>query len=814
MIASSDLKLGLRMLRKYPGLTIAGGLALAIAIGIGAGWYDFSQDLLRPRLPLPDGDRIVEIRVHDVLALRDERRLLFDFVDWRRDARSIEQLSGYRTVERTLTHDRVSVDSLLTAEITASGFNVARVPPLLGRTLLEADERRDAPAVVILGYQAWQRWFDGRADVIGEQVQLGVTRADVIGVMPEGFTFPMNHQVWVPLQLRPSGYAPLEGVPISVFGLLAPGATHQQANAEIEALTERTRQTFPQTHANLRPRVFAYGGVSRGNAFLEVAVTHLPILLVLFIACVTVATLLYARTATRDGEIATRYALGASRSQILSQLFAEALVLACAGGAVGLTAAHWALKWGKAAFYSMQIAGPPFWIGSGLKLSTVLYAIGLTIAVAAILGALPALKATGSHALSQLANLGSGRSTLQFGRVWTTIMIAQVALSVFVLPPAIGISEEGIRDHIIRGRFPTAEYLAVQLELDREAGGAEESDTAFAARRERTYDELQRRIAQEPGVAAVTFGDRLPGMEVSLGQSEVEITAGETPVPTREMWKVQAGPGYFEAFDRPIVAGRDFHAGDRGNAPRTVIVNEAFARRQFMNGTNPIGRRVRYRSPNNAAPGPWFEIVGIVRDIGMTPTDLGEAPYIFHPALAGTVTPLVMGVHVRGDRAGVTRRVRAAVADLDSRLRIEDLRPLDELTWIADLEMRISGSTVAAISLLGLSLSAVAIYSLMAVSVARRTREIGLRAALGASPNRLLVSIFSRAVVLVGGGVVAGNLLLILLIGLGEGRIPVAFVIRALIFTSTAMVVVGVLACIVPAKRALRIHPTDALRQT
>jgi hypothetical protein len=302
-------------------------------------------------------------------------------------------------------------------------------------------------------------------------------------------------------------------------------------------------------------------------------------------------------------------------------------------------------------------------------------------------------------------------------------------------------------------------------------------------------------------------------MEVSLGQAEVEITAGEMPVPTREMWKAQVGPGYFEAFDRPIVAGRGFHAGDRADGSRTVIVNEAFARRQFMNGMNPIGRRVRYRSQNNATPGPWFEIVGIVRDIGMTPTDLGEAPYIFHPASAGTVAPLVMGVRVKGDRAGVTRRVQAVVADLDPRLRIQDLQPLDELAWDVDLEMRVGSGAMSAIALLGLGLSATAIYSLMAVSVARRTREIGPRSALGAGPKQLLANLFSAAIRIVGSGVIVGNLLLILVIMTGEGRIPVALVVRALVITSAVMLVVGVLACLVPARRALRIHPTDALRQ-
>ena len=799
------------MLKKFPGLTIAGGLALAIAIGVGAGWYDFSQDLLRPRIPLPDGDRMVELEVRDSLGLRPEQRLLSDFAGWRRDAKSVEQLTAYRTLERTVTHEGARIESALAAETTASAFRVARVPPLLGRTLLDADEQRDAQPVVVLGYQVWQRLFNGRNEAIGQTVEVGTTKAIVVGVMPEGFAFPINHQLWMPLQLRPAGYAPLEGVPVRVFGLLAPATSRAQADAELDALIERVAASSPQTHANLRSNVRPYGGRSPGGTALELAITHLPILLVLVIACVTVGVLIYARIATRDNEIAMRYALGADRSRILRQLFIEALVLTSAAGVVGLTAADAALRWGKALTFSGQAAGPPFWIASGLKMSTVFYAMGLAVAGAAILGVVPALKATGARMQSQLQNLGSGGSTLRFGRVWSAIMIVQVALTVIVIPPAIGIATEGVRDRVIRARFPVEDFIAVRLELDRDAGRDEESDAAFTARRERTYAELERRMSQEPGVAAVTFGDRLPGMEVAVRRAEVEITPGTQPVPTNEMWTSIVGPGFFDAFDRRIVAGRDFNTSDRVDGSRTVIVNEAFARRQFMRGANPIGRRVRYRA-GDGTPGPWLDIVGIVRDFGMTPTDLGEAPYVFHAASAGTVAPLVMGVRIAGDRAAVIRRVHAAVGEVDPRLRIGELQTLDDLAWDADIEGMTAAGSVSSIVLLGLFLSACGIYSLVSVSVARRTREIGLRTALGASPARVLVSILSRAGWLVGGGVAVGNAVLVLVMTFTLQRLPIVFITRALMITSAIMLTVGLLACLAPARRALRIHPTDALR--
>ena len=812
--SAQDYKLGLRMLAKYPGLTIAGGLALAIAIGIGAGWYDLSQQLLRPALPLPDGKRLIEVEMSNVLSGESEPRLLHDFVNWRRDLRSVEDLSAYRTIERKLTAPNAPVATVTLAEITASAFRVAPVRPVLGRALIAADEQPGAPDVIVLGHRVWQRSFGGRADVVGQQVQLGRATATVIGVMPEGFAFPVNHQAWVPLPLRPSGYAPLEGGAIQVFGRLAPGATQRHVSAELTALEQRAAAAFPQTHQHLRTDVDAYGGESSDTGWVEWAMTHAPILLVLIIACTTVGTLVYARTATRESEIAVRSALGASRRRIVMQLFVEALVLASAAALVGLSAAQWGLKWGLTAFYSGQSAGPPFWIHTGLQLTTVLYAAGLALAAAAMLGILPALKVTGSHGHAQLRNLGSGGSTLRFGGVWTTAMIAQVALTVVAIPPALGIAGEAIRDRAIRAQFPAREYLAVLIELDRASGPADESEAAFAQRLERTYGELERRIAQEPGVTAITFADRLPGMDVAVQSVEVEVSPGAAPVRVGNMWTAAVGPGFFEAFDKPVVTGRAFHSADRTAGSRTVIVNEAFARRRFMSGVSPVGKRLRYTSEDSDVAQPWFEIVGIVRDVGMTPTDLGEAPYVFHAASPSTVQPIVLGVRVAGDPALLTPRLRTIAAELEPGLLLRDVRRLDDAAWRQDIGNMILAGALVGVVALGLFLSAAGIFSLMSVSVSRRTREIGLRAALGASSATLLRSILTRALLLVGSGVVAGNLLLLLLmLGGDDDNVPWAFFRRALLITSVVMMTAGVLACIGPARRALRINPSDALKE-
>ena len=808
-----DYKLGWRMLLKYPGLTLAGGLALAIAIGIGAGWHDVMGDFLRPKLPLPGGDRIVEVEMRNPLLGEDERRLLHDFLTWRRDVQSIQELGAYRTIERNLIVDEAQADPTTGAEITASAFHLVRVPPFIGRPLLESDEQPGAPPVAVLGYDLWKQRFGGRTDAIGQTIQLGRTMTTVVGVMPEGFAFPINHRFWVPLQLQPAGYAPLEGAAVRVFGRLAPGATQAQANTEVAALVQRTAAATPRTHEHLRPRVLAYGGESPGDTtWLEFAITHLPILLVLGVACMNVGTLLYARTATRDAEISVRYALGASRGRIIAQLFVEALVLAAIAAVVGLLGANFAVKWGMNAFYSGQTGAMPFWVNPGLKVTTVIYAGLLTVLGAALLGVLPALKVTGKGVQSQLRNLGAGGSTLRFGWVWTTVMIVQVALTVICIPPAMGITSESVRDIRIRGMFPTKEYLAAKVGLDREATAAgDEAKDVFTRRFEQTFAELARRVAQEPGVVAVTFGDRLPGMGVAVRGAEFEASAGQELTEITNLWANAVGPGFFEAFQIPLVAGRDFHDGDRAADARTVLVNEAFARR-YMNGGSPVGRRVRYTTSDPARPEPWLEIVGVVRDIGMTPTDLGEAPYVFRAVSVVTANPLVMGIRTSGDPAALAPRLRVIAAGLDPGLRLDDLRTLDNLAWRIDVPQMVMAGAIATVVGLGLFLSAAGIFSLMSVSVARRTREIGLRAALGATPGRLLGGIFTRALVLIGSGIAAGNAVLLTVVALST-EVDMATIAGALLLTSAVMLTVGLLACVEPARRALRIQPTEALKE-
>jgi predicted permease len=562
----------------------------------------------------------------------------------------------------------------------------------------------------------------------------------------------------------------------------------------------------------------------------QFALRNLPALLVLMIACLSVGTLVYARTATREGEIAVRSALGAGRGRIIGQLFVEALVLASVAAAVGLMAADRAVTWATEVF-NQASGGVPFWVTPGLKRSTILYAGGLAVVAAVLLSLLPALRVTRARLQSHLAN-SSGGATLRFGRVWTGAMIAQVALTAVGIPVAMETASQAWLKLNIRAAFPSREYLAARIDLDRPF--EDEASSAFEARRERTFAELQRRIAQEPGVVAVTFADSVP---VAVGRArfgEVESSPGAEPAYEGGFQTSAVGAGFFEALDRPMVAGRDFHEGDRRPSARTVVVNEAFARRFSENARrgSPIGARLRYprdvadrgRSESPAqrdapAESSWFEIVGVVRDVGLDPDDSGdEQPYVFHAASAGATSPLVMTVRVRGNPAPLAARLPVMASDVDARLLVRDSQPLG--AWIRERDDGLTREAfaLAAVTGLVLFLSALGIFSLMSVNVSRRTREIGLRAALGANPRHVLAGILSRAVVLTGSGITVGGALLLWSIALGAGPSgrpaeDVALFARYLGVTSVVMFAACLLACVGPARRALRINPTEALRE-
>ena len=808
-----DWKLGARMLVKYPGLSLISVVALAMAIGVGVGIFYAIDRQSNPRMPFRDGDRLVTIGTWNALSSTEEGRILSDVAVWRKELESIETIGAYRTLDRNLTGDDGRALPVRAAEISASMFAVTGVKPILGRELTAADEQVNGPAVAVLSYDVWQDRFNGDRSIVGRTIQLGYEKATVVGVMPERFSFPRIQQLWTPLRERAT--APLQGPSVSVFGRLAKGATLATARAEIAVIGSNLAKADPATHAHLQPEVRKFG-VERGNEHpgIMVVVLYLSTFMVLFATCANVATLVFARTAMRESEIVVRNALGASRRRVMAQLFVEALVLSLVAGAIGLVLFTGFLRFVHYQMVVVRAVPQPFWVTYRVSFGMALQALMFAVIGATIVGFLPAIKATGSRVQNALQSIRGGGS-MKFGGVWSAIIVMQVALTVLTLPVGMAATRKAMRDHKVRSQFPSADYVTFKSGLEHEAV-ATTGDSSTAHERARTnvaYTELLRRLRTEPGVEAVTFADRLPGMNHPVYRIEAQRGAESPVLVSTNMDGYAAAAyvdvGFFDAFRVPLLSGRQFTNGDVGAIRKTVIINESLAKNI---GGNPLGVRVRYVAENDATPADWFEVVGVIKNMGMDPKEQGDLDFIFIASAASDIPEPAVAVRLKGDAAGFAQRLPTITSQVDAGLRVSDVLGLDEVVRRRDLPGIISSVGGVALAALAVMLSAACLFALMSVSVAKRTREIGVRLALGASSSGVLRSIFARSAAQVGTGIVIGNVAMLALTAWFSNGIRPDVIVPVL-GVSLVMVFVGVCACAIPALRVLRVRPTEALRE-
>ena len=801
-----DFKVGFRMLARYPGLTLIGTVAIAIAIALGSLYFEGLNKFLNPRLPVREPERVVTIRNWDVDALAAEGRSLYDFAIWREQVKTVENLGAAVSFVRNLRTDDGRVEAVSGADITPNAFRLLGTPALLGRPLTERDAQPGEAPVVVISHALWKTRFDSDPQVLGRTIKIGTTVATIVGVMPEGFGFPVNQRIWMPLRVPGSEVAPRSGPAVSIFGRLAPGKAIDDARNELAVIGGRIASIHPETHKHLRPRVTTYAKplAESGESRIIMRILYVVngiFLMLLTVICANVATLVFARTATRSWELTVRTALGASRGRIISQLFIEALVLSSIAAVVGLGLAKLAMRYGL----SLAAAGGslPYWITDSLSLSTLLYTALLTLFGAAIVGILPALRVTRVNVQDALRSESAAGSALKFGSFWTTVIVVQIAITVAFLPLAAGGAFESNRFQQRAQGIGADHYLSATVDVDREQYGMDSA--TFAARAQLRFEELERRVSAEPGVERVTYADRLPVQDQFKYQIEVDTTSGAPSTGLRRSTLVQVSRGFFNAFGTSLVSGRDFSPVDYEKG-RTLIVNESFVR-NVLGGRNPIGQRIKVvgGEDKSVASKDWYEVVGVVKDFGWQLPEAQEQSAMYRPHLPLPGTRVSIAVRVR-DPEAFAPTLRKLASEVDPTIRLTDVQPLTQigggeaksnwaLTYVAWL-----------VSFIVLLLSATGIHALMSFTVARRTREIGIRTALGASPRRIVGGIFSRAFLQMSAGVVVGTGLAALL-GLNSTR-DLILVLGA----DTVMLVVGLTACAVPLRRALRIDPTEALR--
>ena len=820
---SLDLKLGARMLVKYPGLTIVGGLAMAFGIWFGAVVFQMFGILSSTELPLPDGDRIVKIQFWDAKEQQDESRVLYDYQQFG-GLRSITDLGAYREASPNLVGADGGAQPAAAAEITASAFRIAPERPLHGRVLEATDERPGAPPVVVLGYDLWRDRFDGDPRVVGRSVQLGSDFATVVGVMPEGYAFPMSHELWLPLRTDMPGVEPRKSFEITIFGRLAPGMSLENAQAEVGSIAKRIAAEQPATHAQLQTFVTPYAQMSPNNddAALMLGMSYFFCVLLVTVVCSTVALLLFARAASRETEIIVRSALGASRRRIVLQLFAEALVLAGVSTVVGLALAQLALTRLGRPYLEVNYGRLPFWYDFNLSPQAIAWALLLALLSAVIAGALPARKVT--RGLGTRLRTGTSGGGVSFGGVWTAVIVVQVALTVAFPAVVMFLRGELKRVESYDIGFRAGEYVGVKVAID--SPPIETLDSAavaaLRARFGRSVEALRTRLENEPTIPGVTVVEHLPRDYHDVRHFEVVTMPGTAPARAAT---TTIHPSYFDVLQAPVRAGRAFTIADQSPDARVVIVDQAFAD-VAMQGRNPVGHTVRisagWMPDSNPAESPAYEIVGLVKELGMASVGARtRTKGLYFPHVPGSVGAVNMIVHGPGDPLALTSRIREVATSVDPSLKIEAMTRLDRVAdpylWFFSLWVRVTGSLTAVALLLSLS----GIYAVLAYTVARRTREIGVRVALGASARGVVTSIFRKPMIQVVLGVVAGCTLIgLAAIGIQhtyefsylKGRGLTAGEIAMLVGYAILMIGVCMTACVVPTVRALRVQPTEALR--
>ncbi|HEX8430178.1 MAG TPA: ABC transporter permease, partial [Longimicrobium sp.] len=609
-----DAKLALRMLVKHPALSATATLGMSVCVAIATGFFSFMA-FYYSAPPLDEGHRIVALDYLDTRNEDKSRATLFDLDTWKGSQRSVRQLSAFRDSHRYLHVPGGTAGGVRVAEMTASGFDVARVRPLLGRRLVPSDEVEGAPAALVIREDEWRRNFGADRGIVGRELRLDGVPYTIVGVMPEGFRFPYNHGYWTVLRSDPALHGPGEGPQVTIFGRLAPGVARAAAEAELRGVSTRLAREFPAAYTTFRPVVRPYVhvvlDVHQYPAWI-VWTMQLFAGLVLAAVAITVAALVYARTASRQAEIAVRTALGASRRRIISQLFLEALALSSLAAVTGLLIANVGFR------QIVAIAGSgslPYWIEPGLPASTIAYAMGLAVLAAFIVGVIPALAATGQQLQSTLRQMG-GATASRLGRTWSALIVVQVAAAMAVLPVVIAIAWNWKPPP--EPTFPVEEMLVLRLERDaapaREALAASSVEQAGDSFSE-AQAELIRRIAAEPGVLGVTYASALP----RAGQRvRIEVEGGVTTADAAQVVALSSGvaANYFDVFGARVLAGRPFGSGDEPDGAVTVV-SRSFVRR-FLGGGVALGRRVRgtaIAAGDSAQPGPWLEIVGVVDDL-------------------------------------------------------------------------------------------------------------------------------------------------------------------------------------------------------
>jgi putative ABC transport system permease protein len=798
-----DVRFAARTLRKNASFTAAAIVCLALGVGVTTTVFSIvNATLVRP-LPFTKPDELAAVYSR-ILATGDSGVNISypDYLSWRAENRSFAQFGMYTWQTLTFLGD-IEAERVEGAAVTANLFPILGVRPILGRTFVPEEEKTGNDAVVLLGYGIWQRRFGGDQRIVGKSITIDSRPYTVIGVMPRAFAFPERGQAWVPLAVDLSRESHGNRYFAGALGRLKPGVSVAQAQRDLSGIMARLTQEFPNDNKGWDAHVLSLRDDLVGNLRRPLLVFSVAVVFVLLIACVNVANLMLARSTARQREIAVRTALGAGRSRLVRQLLTESIVLALAGGSLGAALSILGVAYFRGSFPQ----DVPYYLSLHIDAPTLAFAVAVSLLTGMIFGVVPALRSTSGPVDGVLRDAARGATSgAARSRLRGALVVTELALSV-VLMVGAGLLIKSYRT--LEGTklgFDPHGMLTFRLTLP-------SASFPRGPRRTEFFDRVLERLGALPDVASAAAGQGVPFSGWNL---QAEWRAEGWPPRRPEEAFVShfqnVSPNFLAALGVPLIRGRPLLPSDRDTAAQVGVINETFAKRAFPK-EDPIGKRVRFGGPDSKDP--WVTIVGIARDYRhyRLPEPMGPAIYIPYADETPATETIVLRVK-RGKPEALVPVVRKIIREINADVPMYRVQTMEEIVAASFWRQRLQGQVLGLFATLAIILATVGIYGVISYAVMQRTREFGVRVALGAQRRDVIGLVLAEGSRLAAVGVA---------IGIG-GSLWLAGLLRSLLYevkptdpatfvgVAVGLAVVALVASYVPARRATRVDPVVAMR--
>ena len=793
------------MLIRYPTLSIGAILTLGLGIGMSTTVFCVVNGGLFKGLPFPEADRIVAV-VTSIPTQNLPRQpvSVHDLAVWQERQTAFERIGAFSFTPMNLAAPDGRPERFSGGQLTVAAFEALGVQPSLGRGFRAGDDKAGAAPVILIGHDLWRDRYGSSPGIVGQSIRANGTYHTVIGVMPERFMFPIREQLWTPLAVDPLASKRGEGPTHQVIARLKSGTGAGEARAQLAAMAAQLESEYPDTNRGKQVDVMPFPKLIFGPEIYGVLYTMLGAGIgVLLIACVNVSNLLVARSSLRQREVAVRMALGAGRQRILRQHLTEVFVLAATGAGIGIVLSVAGMRWFT---QSLSRNPPPFWVTFELDHRVMLFVLGLIVLASLFSGMLPSLHATRVSAGAALKDDSRNTTSSRLGRFSSGLVVAELAVSCGLLIAAGLMVKSVVQLRNLPMPFAIDNVLTARVDLPR--GSYPDSPASI-----RFFEELLPRLRAVPGVEAATLSDGLPaaGNGTIPVQIEGKAYASENDSPLAREGIVT--PGYFETFQTPVLNGREFAAGDVAGAPPVAIINESFARAHYA-GVNPIGRQFKRIRPGSKEP--WLTIVGLVPDLlmeGIGNNNASPIGYYIPISQSDVANGVRIAVRTRGEPTATTPLIRSAVASLDDDLPLWEIntmqRVIEQQTWF----YTIFGTFFTAFGICALLLAVAGLYGVMSFAVTQRTREMGVRSALGAEGSQLISLVMRRSFIQLAVGLTIG---LLLALAASGALAPVLYHVNprdSVVFGGVVLLLAAasVVASFLPARRVTKIDPVTAL---